>query len=116
MPIFGVIDSLQSEVLVLKTITPPFAEKNQTPKRILLDGSTKVLLNVVSTNQTQIDEFNKNLPLNFPEGVPKPKLYVLKEGSVSDLKEGMSVTVFGEGDVQLLEEFIALRIMTSPTG
>ncbi len=118
MPIFGTIESIQSGVIVLKTVAPPISgqEMTQTAKRVLVDGNTKILMTVVSTDQAKIAEFEKNLPKDLPEGIPKPKLYEQKEGSISDLKTGMSITAFGDGDIQKVDEFTATQIMVPPTG
>lgn len=118
MPIFGTIDSIQSGVIVLKTVAPPISgqEMAQNEKRVLVGGETKILMTVVSTDQAKIAEFEKNLPKDLPEGIPTPKLYEQKEGSISDLKVGMSITAFGDKDIQNVDEFTATQIMIPPTG
>jgi hypothetical protein len=112
IPLFGQIESLNQNSFMMSSM-PTLTEKKS--KKVIINQDTKLVINAKSTDQAKIDEFNKNLPSNFPANIPKPILYEQKEAQFSALKIGMGVTVFGEGDITALNEIVAQRVVIQST-
>ena len=104
--LLGSIESIGQGEFTLKTFSP--IQHNRTV-RVLVNSDTLIFLSVPSTNQSHIDELEKNLP----SGVPMPQLYEQVQGSMSDLRRGDVVTLYAQENVLSQDQLTATRIVVS---